>query len=155
MPHSSVISRAPQGRLSSSAGVSTSPAVSRYPLTYSSYRPMSKCTLSSSGSSSAAVLAPKRMESPKSLAARPGMMVSRSMMHSPSPVAASKRMLLSLVSLWVTRRGSSPCSCWRTSRPQSSRRACAKAASGRHRRARSITSRRSAFSKASYRRTVS
>ena len=39
---------------------------------------------------------------------RPRITVSRSMTHRPLPVASSMGMLLSLVSLWVTRRGSRP-----------------------------------------------
>ena len=143
MPHSSVMRRAPQGRLMISASVSTS----RVSL-------MSKCIRSRFGSSSSAVAAPKRMESPKSLAARPGMMVSRSMMQSPFPVFSSNRMLFSFVSLCVTRSGRSPSSCCFTSTPQSSSLARTKSISGRQVAARFFRSRFRANVKAPKRFTV-
>ena len=61
-------------------------------------------------SSSAPVLAPKRMESPKSFTASPGITVSRSITQRTFPVVLSIRTLLDLVSLCVTRSGSSPAS---------------------------------------------
>ena len=51
---------------------------------------------------------PGRMESPKSKAHRPGITVSRSMTQMALPVASSMRMLLILVSLWVTAGGACP-----------------------------------------------
>ena len=83
-----------------------------------------------------------------------GMIVSRSMMHSPLPVSSSNRMLFSFVSLWVTRRGSAPSSCWRTSTPQSFCLASTKPISGWQDAARFFRSRFSATWNASNRLTV-
>ena len=123
MPHSSVISRAPHGRYSSSAGVRLPRAPSRKLRVNTSYSEMSKLTFVKSCSSSRQWFAPKRMESPKSLMERPGMVVSRSMTQMPSWVSRSIRMLFSFVSLWVTRRGSFPSRSARRATPQSSFRA--------------------------------
>ena len=154
MPHSRVINLAPQGRLSISSFVRTSFVSSRYPFTYSSYSERSKCTRSRFFSSSAAVAAPKRMESPKSFAASPGIIVSRSIMHRPFPLLESKRILFNFVSLCVTRSGSVPSSCRLTSTAQSSFLFNTKSISGRHPALRFFKSRFRATSKASNRLTV-
>lgn len=78
------------------------------PLKYASKRVISQDTLFRSFSSSAAVLAPKRIASPKSWAANPGITVSRSMTQMALPLALSNSTLFNLVSLCVTRSGISP-----------------------------------------------
>ena len=75
------------------------------------------------------------------------MTVSRSMTQMPLPVAWSIRTLFSLVSLWVTRSGSTPAASWSTRTWQSASRARMKAISGPISLARPITSAARAFSK--------
>ena len=79
--------------------ISTLPIEAIKPSLYALYSFLSKCTFSVSFSSSAAVDAPKRIESPKSYRREPGITVSRSIMALAFPVSASIRMLLSFVSL--------------------------------------------------------
>ena len=71
---------------------------------------VTKFTFVKSGSSSAPDVAPERIQSPKSYAARPGIIVSRSITQSASCESASTKTLLIFVSLCVTRNGKIPAS---------------------------------------------
>ena len=110
MPFSYVIIFAPIGRRLTSSGVNELPQPFKNPLVYVSNNSMLQETRLKLVSSSSAVLAPVRIESPKSFITRPGITVSRSITQIPFPVRSSIITLFNLVSLCVTRRESSPLS---------------------------------------------
>ena len=107
MPHSNVIVFAPIGISSISLDVSFPAHPFKNPFVYNSNNSILQDTFVRSVSSSSAVLAPKRMESPKSFIASPGITVSRSITQIPFPVLSSSITLFNFVSLCVTRSGSS------------------------------------------------
>ena len=78
------------------------PQASKNPLVKASNSSISRPTFDKSTSSSSPLFAPKRMESPKSNAATPGIIVSKSITHNAFFVSLSNKILLSLVSLCVT-----------------------------------------------------
>ena len=99
---------APIGKSSISRFVSLPLQPSMNPFVNRSKSSILHSTLDRSFSSSAPVLAPKRMASPKSFTASPGITVSRSITQIALPVLLSIIILLSFVSLCVTRSGISP-----------------------------------------------
>ena len=112
--------------------VSAPPAPSRKPLASAAKTSRRTATRARSRSSSALSLTLERTRSPKSCAASPGIVVSRSITASASPLASSNSTFAILASLWTGRSTTAPAAPRAASAVASGRRSRSASSSARH-----------------------